>query len=371
MTEIEIGRAKRGRRAYSFDDIAIVPSRRTRDPEEVSTAWQIDAYRFELPILAAPMDSVMSPETAIAFGRLGGLGVLNLEGLWTRYDDPTDLLDEIAGLDQAATPSERMQEIYAEPIKAELITERLRAGARGRASPSPASLSPQRTKEFAKTVVDAGRRHVRHPRHDRVSAEHVSGQAEPLNLKEFIYELDVPVIVGGCATYQAALHLMRTGAAGVLVGFGGGAAHTTRTVLGVAVPMASAVADVAAARRDYLDESGGRYVHVIADGSIGRSGDIAKAIACGADAVMVGSPLARATDAPGRGFHWGAEAHHAELPRGERVEIGSVGTLEEILFGPSRVADGTMNLVGALRRAMATTGYTELKEFQRIEVVVQ
>ncbi len=179
-----------------------------------------------------------------------------------------------------------------------------------------------------------------------VSAEHVSAQAEPLNLKEFIYELDVPVIVGGCATYQAALHLMRTGAAGVLVGFGGGAAHTTRTVLGVAVPMASAVADVAGARRDYMDESGGRYVHVIADGSIGRSGDIAKAIACGADAVMIGSPFARASDAPGQGFHWGAEAVHAELPRGQRVEIGTVGTLEEILFGPSRVADGTMNLVG-------------------------
>ena len=204
-----------------------------------------------------------------------------------------------------------------------------------------------------------------------VSAEHVSSQAEPLNLKEFIYELDVPVIVGGCATYQAALHLMRTGAAGVLVGFGGGAAHTTRTVLGVAVPMASAVADVAAARRDYLDESGGRYVHVIADGSIGRSGDIAKAIACGADAVMVGSPFARATEAPGRGFHWGAEAHHRELPRGERVEIGTVGTHgRRSCSAPPGVADGTMNLIGALRRAMATTGYTELKEFQRVEVVV-
>jgi IMP dehydrogenase len=232
------------------------------------------------------------------------------------------------------------------------------------------SLSPQRTKEFAKTVVDAGC-DMFVIRGTTVSAEHVSGQAEPLNLKEFIYELDVPVIVGGCATYQAALHLMRTGAAGVLVGFGGGAAHTTRTVLGISVPMGSAVADVAAARRDYLDESGGRYVHVIADGSIGRSGDLAKAIACGADAVMVGSPLARAKEAPGQGHHWGSEAWHAELPRGERIEIGTVGTLEEILFGPSRTADGTMNLVGALRRAMATTGYTELKEFQRVEVVVQ
>lgn len=368
MTEIEIGRAKRGRRAYSFDDIAIVPSRRTRDPEEVSTAWQIDAYRFDLPILAAPMDSVMSPSSAIAFGKFGGLGVLNLEGLWTRYEDPAPLLEEISGLDAEAAVR-RMQEVYAAPIQAELITARLKE-VRAAGVTVAGALSPQRTKEFAKAVVDAGV-DMFVIRGTTVSAEHVSGQAEPLNLKEFIYELDVPVIVGGCATHQAALHLMRTGAAGVLVGFGGGAAHTTHAVLGVSVPMASAVADVAAARRDYMDESGGRYVHVIADGSIGRSGDVAKAIACGADAVMIGSPLARATDAPGRGYHWGAEAHHADLPRGERVEIGTVGTLEEILFGPSRVADGTMNLVGALKRSMATTGYTELKEFQRIEVVVQ
>lgn len=367
MTEIEIGRAKRARRAYSFDDIAIVPSRRTRDPEEISTAWQIDAYRFELPVMAAPMDSVMSPATAIAFGRLGGLGVLNLEGLWTRYDDPSDLLEEVAGL-QGSDATRRMQEIYTEPIRAELITARLNE-MRDAGVTVAGSLSPQRTKEYAKAVVDAGV-DMFVIRGTTVSAEHVSSQSEPLNLKEFIYELDVPVIVGGCATHQAALHLMRTGAAGVLVGFGGGAAHTTRTVLGIAVPMASAVADVAAARRDYLDESGGRYVHVIADGSIGRSGDVAKAIACGADAVMVGSPLARATDAPGRGFHWGGEAHHPQLPRGQRVEFGPVGTMEEILFGPSRVADGTMNLIGALRRSMATTGYTDVKEFQRVEVVV-
>jgi IMP dehydrogenase len=368
MHEIEIGRAKRGRRAYSFDDVAIVPSRRTRDPEEVSVAWQIDAYRFELPIMAAPMDSVMSPETAVAFGRHGGLGVLDLEGLWTRYDDPADLLAEVAGL-HGAQATRRMQEIYAAPVRPELITERINQ-MRDSGVTVAVSLSPQRTKDYFKTVVDAGV-DMFVIRGTTVSAEHVSGQSEPLNLKEFIYELDVPVIVGGCATYQAALHLMRTGAAGVLVGFGGGAAHTTRTVLGVAVPMASAVADVAAARRDYLDESGGRYVHVIADGSIGRSGDVSKAIACGADAVMIGSPLARASEAPGRGYHWGSEAWHAKLPRGERIEIGTVGSLEEILFGPSRVADGTMNLVGALRRAMATTGYTELKEFQRVEVVVQ
>ncbi|QCW50133.1 GuaB3 family IMP dehydrogenase-related protein [Nocardioides dongxiaopingii] len=367
MTEIQIGQAKRARRAYSFDDIAIVPSRRTRDPEEVNIDWQIDAYRFELPVLAAPMDSVMSPETAIALGRHGGLGVLNLEGLWTRYDDPRDLLAEVAGL-EGIEATARMQEIYAEPIRHELITERLRE-IRDAGVTVAGALSPQRTKEFAKVVVDAGV-DMFVIRGTTVSAEHVSSQVEPLNLKEFIYELDVPVIVGGCATHQAALHLMRTGAAGVLVGFGGGAAHTTRTVLGVAVPMASSVADVAAARRDYLDESGGRYVHVIADGSIGKSGDLAKAIACGADAVMVGSPFARATDAPGHGFHWGTEAHHEALPRGRRVKLDQVGSLEEILFGPSRVADGTMNLIGALRRSMATTGYTDLKEFQRVEVVL-
>ncbi|HLT62296.1 MAG TPA: GuaB3 family IMP dehydrogenase-related protein, partial [Microlunatus sp.] len=228
---------------------------------------------------------------------------------------------------------------------------------------------PQNTQEFAKAVVESGVDYFV-IRGTTVSAEHVSSSRQPLNLKQFIYELDVPVIVGGCATYHSALHLMRTGAAGVLVGFGGGAAYTTRSVLGIAVPMASAVSDVAEARRDYLDESGGRYVHVIADGSVGRSGDIAKAIACGADAVMVGSPLAKAEEAPGRGYHWGAEAWHPTLPRGERAKFDTVGTLRQILLGPSTVPDGTMNLVGALRRAMATTGYTDLKEFQRVEVVL-
>ena len=365
--DIEIGRAKRGRRAYSFDDIAIVPSRRTRDPQEVSVAWQIDAYRFEIPVLAAPMDSVVSPATAVAFGHLGGLGVLDLEGLWTRFDDPEPLLSEVATM-RGQDATRQLQQIYTEPIKPELMVARVKEMRESGVTVAGA-LSPQLTKEHAQSVIAAGL-DLFVIRGTTVSAEHVSGQAEPLNLKQFIYDLDVPVIVGGCATYQAALHLMRTGAAGVLVGFGGGASHTTRSVLGVAVPMASAVADVHAARRDYLDESGGRYVHVIADGGVGMSGDISKAIACGADAVMVGSPLARATEAPGRGFHWGSEAHHAELPRGERVRVGTIGSLEEILSGPSRVSDGSMNMVGALRRAMATTGYSDLKEFQRVEVTV-
>ena len=367
VNEIEIGRGKRGRRAYSLDDVAIVPSRRTRDPQEVSVSWQIDAYYFDLPIIAAPMDSVMSPSSAIALGRLGGLGVLDLEGLWTRYDDPEPLLAEIAEL-SGAEATRRMQEIYAEPIQPELISERLRE-IRESGVIVAGALTPQRTQEHWRTVVEAGV-DVFVIRGTTVSAEHVSGRAEPLNLKRFIYELDVPVIVGGCATYTAALHLMRTGAAGVLVGFGGGAAHTTRTTLGIHAPIASAVADVAAARRDYMDESGGRYVHVIADGGVGRSGDLVKAVACGADAVMLGAALARASEAPGRGWHWGAEAYHPELPRGERVQVGSIAPLAEILNGPGHVADGTTNLVGALRRAMSTTGYSDLKEFQRVEVVI-
>jgi IMP dehydrogenase len=367
MTTVEIGRGKTGRRAYPLDEIGIVPSRRTRDPEEVSVAWQIDAYRFEMPLVASPMDSVVSPAFAAQLGRLGGLAVLDLEGLWTRFADPEPILAEIADLPQAAA-TRRLQEIYTEPIKEELIGQRIEE-IRSTGVTTAARLSPQRTVRYYKAVIDAGA-DIFVIRGTTVSAEHVSGQAEPLNLKQFIYELDVPVIVGGCATYTAALHLMRTGAAGVLVGFGGGSGHTTAAVLGVTVPMATAIADVAAARREYLDESGGRYVHVIADGGMTRSGDIAKALACGSDAVMVGSPFARAAEAPGRGYHWGSESHHPDLPRGNRVEVGTVGTLEQILHGPSVVADGSLNLMGALRRTMATSGYSDLKEFQRVEVAV-
>jgi IMP dehydrogenase len=367
LTEIEIGRNKRAHRSWAFDDVAVVPSRRTRDPQDVSTTWNIDAYSFDLPVLAAPMDSAVSPETAIKIGKLGGLGVLDLEGLWTRYEDPTQQLNEIASLSPESATA-RMQKLYSEPIKAELIRDRL-AQIREAGVTVAGALSPQRTAEFHETVVKAGV-DLFVIRGTTVSAEHVSKTQESLNLKQFIYELDVPVIVGGAATYTAALHLMRTGAAGVLVGFGGGAASTTRKVLGIHAPMATAVADVAGARRDYMDESGGRYVHVIADGGLGTSGDIVKAIACGADAVMLGSVLARATEAPGQGWHWGQEAFHEELPRGSRVNVGTSGTLEQILLGPSSSADGTTNLIGALKRAMATTGYSDLKEFQRVDVVV-
>ena len=367
MSEIEIGRGKRGNRSWAFDDVAVVPSRRTRDPQDVSTAWTIDAFKFALPVMAAPMDSVVSPATAIKMGELGGLGVLDLEGLWTRYENPEVQLEQIAKAPADQVVS-LLRKLYSEPIKAELIRDRI-AQVRAAGVTVAGSLSPQSTAEFSSTVLKAGV-DLFVIRGTTVSAEHVSKTTEPLNLKQFIYELDVPVIAGGAATYTAALHLMRTGAAGVLVGFGGGAASTTRNVLGIHAPMATAVADVAGARRDYMDESGGRYVHVIADGGLGTSGDIIKAIACGADAVMLGSVLAQANEAPGHGYHWGQEAWHQELPRGNRVAVGQSASLEEILLGPASNANGNTNLIGALRRAMATTGYSDLKEFQRCDVVV-
>ena len=366
-TEVEIGRSKRALRAYSFDDIALVPARRTRDTSEVRVGWQIDAYHVDLPVMASPMDSVMSPETAIMVGRLGGIGVLDLEGLWTRYEDPTEALERIRRADPSRATSV-LQEVYRAPVRPELITERL-TQIRASGVVVAGRLSPAQTQRHWRTVVEAGV-DLMVIRGSFVSAEHVSGSVEPLNLKRFIYELDVPVIVGGVTTYTAALHLMRTGAAGVLVGQGGGASSSVRQVLGLHMPMATAVADVAGARRDYLDESGGRYVHVIADGSVGNSGDVVKAIACGADAVMLGAALARAEEAPGGGYHWGAEARHECLPRGFRSYVGTVGSMAEILNGPSDRADGTLNIMGALRRTLATTGYADVKELQRVEVVL-
>ncbi|MFT8636849.1 MAG: GuaB3 family IMP dehydrogenase-related protein [Pseudoclavibacter sp.] len=368
MEEIhQIGVSKNGRVGYGFSDIAVVPQRRTRDPEDASTQWTIDAYQFDIPVVGAPMDSVMSPETAIKLGRLGGLGVLDLEGLWTRYEDPTAAFERIRN----ASPEDAtgvLQEVYAEPIRPELITARL-AQIREAGVTVAGALSPQRTQQFSQTVLDAGV-DLFVIRGTTVSAEHVSTAHEPLNLKKFIYELDVPVIVGGAATYTAALHLMRTGAAGVLAGFGGGAASQSLRTLGLRVPMATAIADVAGARRDYMDESGGRYVHVIADGSLSTGGDIAKAIACGADAVMLGTALARAEEAQGGGWHWGAESRHPSLPRGRRVQVGTVGTLEQVLEGPSHQADGLTNLMGSLRKSMSTCGFTDLKEFQKVDVVL-
>jgi IMP dehydrogenase len=364
--EIEIGIGKMGRQAFGLDDIAIVPSRRTRDPEDVDISWQLDAFRFDLPVLGSAMDSAISPATAAEIGRLGGLGVLNLEGLWTRHEEPIPLFEEIASL-PADKATRRMQEIYSAPINPDLIVQRV-AEMKASNAVTAASLTPQRVSDFASLTATAGL-DILVVQGTVVSAEHVSTRSEPLDLHRFIAGFDLPVIVGGCASYSTALHLMRTGAVGVLVGVGPGAACTTRGVLGIGVPQATAIADAAGARIRYLDETG-RYVHVIADGGMRRGGDIAKAIACGADAVMIGSPLAAAVEAPGKGFHWGMATFHPTLPRGTRVEVGTLGTLEEILVGPAHENDGRRNLFGALRMSLATTGYRDLKEFQKAEVMI-
>jgi len=364
--EIDIGRGKKGRRAYGFDDIAIVPSRRTRDPDDIDITWTLGPYRFELPLIASAMDGVVSPATAAHINRLGGLGVLNLEGIWCRYEDADEKLEEIA---EAPTPiaTQLLQEVYAEPVKPELIGKRI-AEIKEKGAVACGSLTPQRVRDHYELAIEAGL-DILVIQGTVISAEHVSTSVEPLNLKEFIAEVPVPTVVGGCASYSTGLHLMRTGAVGVLVGVGPGAACTTRGVLGIGVPQATAIADVAAARSQHMLETG-EYCNVIADGGMRTGGDISKAIACGADAVMIGSPLARAKEAPGRGFHWGMATFHPSLPRGARVATMQDGTMEEILLGPARENDGTFNLMGALRTSMATTGYEDIRSFQRAEVMV-
>ncbi len=364
--EIDIGIGKSGRQAFGFDDIAIVPSRRTRDPDDVDISWQLDAFKFKLPMMGSAMDSAISPATAIQIGQLGGLGVLNLEGLWTRYEDPEGYLVEIAELPPEKATL-RMQEIYLAPVNPDLIGQRV-AEIKAEGVVVAGSLTPQRVRSWAPKALEAGL-DIFVIQGTVVSAEHVSSREEPLNLKDYIANCEVPVIVGGCASYSTALHLMRTGAVGLLVGVGPGAACTTRGVLGVGVPQATAIADAAGARIRYLDETG-RYVHVIADGGMRTGGDVSKAIACGADAVMIGSPLASATEAPGRGYHWGMATFHPTLPRGARVQVGDRGTLEEILVGPAHENDGKLNLFGALQVSMATTGYSDVKEFQKAEVMI-
>jgi IMP dehydrogenase len=366
---VEIGLGKTAQRGYHLDDIAVVPTRRTRDVDDVSTTWQLDAYQFKIPCVAHPSDATMSPTTAIALGRLGGLGVLNVEGLWCRYEDPTRILDELAALPEENTSTRRLQQAYAEPIKPELIVERVKQ-IRDAGVTVSVRVSPQHTLALAPVILDAGV-DILVIQGTLVSAEHVSTVDEPLNLKEFIADLDLPVVVGGCTNYQTALHLMRTGAAGVVVGIGGDEWSTTDRVLGIRVPMASAIADAAAARRDYLDETGGRYVHLIADGDVETSGDIAKALGCGADAVMLGEPLSRAEEAPAGGAWWHSAASHPKLPRGSfGAAEEPLGPLERVLFGPSDDPDGVLNLFGGLRRAMAKCGYRDLKEFQKVGLLL-
>ncbi|MHB8277852.1 MAG: GuaB3 family IMP dehydrogenase-related protein [Candidatus Humimicrobiaceae bacterium] len=364
--EVEIGKGKMGRRAYGFDEITIVPSRRTRDPEDIDISVQIDKFKFEVPCLASAMDGVVDVKLAIEMGKIGGLAVLNLEGLQTRYDNPDEILERIAGFSKEEA-TRKMQKIYEEPIKDELIAKRIKEIKAGGVI-TCASLTPQRVEKYYKIAIDAGL-DILVIQGTVVSAEHVSKTVVPLDLKKFIPECPIPVIVGGVASYSTALHLMRTGAIGVLVGVGPGAACTTRQVLGIGVPMATAISDAAAARSRHLEETG-KYCFVIADGGMRTGGDIAKAVACGADLVMIGSPISKAKEAPGRGYHWGMATFHPELPRGTRIKTEVVGTLREILVGPAHENNGTLNLFGALRTSMATCGYENIKEFQKAEVMI-
>ena len=369
------------RRAFDLHEVQIVPSRRTRSSTEVSTAWQIDAYRFDIPMLTHPTDATVSPETAIRVGRLGGLGVLNAEGLWARHPNPLDRLRhiaEVAASDPDADgddPVRLLQELHAEPVRPELLAEAIRT-VREAGVTVAARVSPQHAAELAPHLISAGVE-ILVVQGTIISAEHVSSRGAangtaPLNLKQFIADLEVPVIAGGVADYRTAMHLMRTGAAGVIVGYGESAGTTTDSVLGIRVPMATAIVDAAAARRDYLDETGGRYVHVIADGDVLTGGDIAISIACGADAVMLGSSLADVDGAPGLGYYWTSAAAHPSLPRSHIWTPGAPSglALEQLFFGPTSDPTGDVNLFGALRRALAKTGYKDLKEFQKVGLTV-
>ena len=372
MAEVEIGIGKNARVAYGLEAVGIVPSRRTRDPQDVSLAWEIDAYHFDLPLVAAAADAVTSPASVIALGQLGGLGVLHVEGLWTRHEEPEALIAELTELGAtkgAAEATERLRELYAAPVDPDLIARRL-GELREAGVTVAAALRPQKVRTLCQHVLAAGADLlVIHG--TAVSAEHQSRRTEPLNLKRFIGELDIPVLVGGCASFSTALHLMRTGAAGVIVGVGSGLGDRTREVLGVGVPLATAIADAAGARMRYLDESGGRYVHVVAHGDLRTGGDVAKAIACGADAVMVDAAFAAAADAPGQGGMWPMDVLHSDLPRGRWAPVTSTGTLAQIVAGPgAATGTGLLNLAGGLRTAMATTGYATLKEFQKAEIMV-
>lgn len=364
--EAEIGRGRSASIAYGFDEISIVPSRRTRDLEDIDISWSMADYTFDIPVLASAMDGVVDVGFAIEMGKLGGLAVLNLDGIQTRYEEPEGVYEKIRNAPRE-TATKTIQEVYREPVKPELITRRIKEMKKAGII-TAASLTPQRVRELAQIAIDAGLDTLV-IQGTVVSAEHVSTRVTPLDLNEFIGNCRIPVIVGNCASYQTALHLMRTGAVGILVGVGPGAACTTRAVLGVGVPMATAVADAAAARVRYLEETG-RYVHVISDGGMRSGGDIAKAIACGADAVMIGSPLTRAEESPGKGYHWGMATYHPTLPRGTRVRTEVVGSLKMILLGPSSENDGTLNLMGALRTSMATCGHKDIKEFQKAEIVI-
>jgi IMP dehydrogenase len=366
--ETIIGGAKRAAVGYGLEDISLMPSKRTRSPELIDVSWKLDAYQFRLPIIGAPLDPVTSPATAAALADLGSFGVLNLEGLWTRYDDPTEIFAEIAQLEVGAEAIERLRRFYAEPVKEELIGRRVEElKANGLAA---GCLRPGKVEGAHQVALEAGLGLLM-VHGVTVTAQHVTTPgAHPLDLRDFTARYDIPVVVGGVSSAKSALHLMRTGAVGVLVGAEAASVSTTGAALGIDVPLATAIAEVAAARSRYLEESG-RYVEVIVAGGVGTGGEVAKAIACGADAVMLGRPLAQATEAPGGGAYWGPSASHNELPRSRFEKVDTLGSVREILLGPASRDDGSMNLVGGLRRSMGVTGYESLARLRDAQLIVR
>ncbi|MBA3920593.1 MAG: GuaB3 family IMP dehydrogenase-related protein [Nostocaceae cyanobacterium] len=364
---IEIGRAKTARRAYGIDEIALVPGNRTLDPSLANTQWRIGNIERDIPIIASAMDGVVDVRMAVRLSQLGALGVLNLEGIQTRYADPEPILERMTTVG-ATEFVPLMQELYSEPIKPELITQRIQE-IKQQGGIAAVSLTPAGASKYGEIVAIAGADLV-FLQATVVSTAHLSPESiTPLDLAQFCREMPMPVLLGNCVTYEVTLNLMKAGAAGVLVGIGPGAACTSRGVLGVGVPQATAIADCEAARDEYYKETG-KYVPVIADGGLITGGDICKCIACGADGVMIGSPFARATEAPGRGYHWGMATPSPILPRGTRIRVGTTGTLEQILTGPAQLDDGTHNLLGALKTSMGTLGAKDLKEMQQVEVII-
>jgi IMP dehydrogenase len=364
---IQLGRGKVARRAYGIDEIALVPGPRTLDPELADTRWQLGGIEREIPIIASAMDGVVDTRMAVELSKLGALGVLNLEGIQTRYSDPNPILDRIAAVGKEAFVP-LMQELYAQPVQPELITQRI-TDIKAQGGIAAVSLTPVGAVKYGKIVAQAGA-DLCFVQATVVSTAHLSPDSiTPLDLAAFCQEMPMPVILGNCVTYEVTLNLLKAGTAGILVGIGPGAACTSRGVLGVGIPQATAVSDCAAARDDFQKDTG-RYIPIIADGGIVTGGDICKCIASGADAVMIGSPFARATEAPGRGYHWGMATPSPVLPRGTRINVGTTGTLQQILRGPAQLDDGTHNLLGALKTSMGTLGAKDLKEMQQVEVVI-
>lgn len=365
--DIQIGRRKTARRAYGIDEIALVPGQRTLDPQLANTHWQLGTIEREIPIIASAMDGVVDVQMAVLLSQLGALGVLNLEGVQTRYEDPEPVLQQIASVDTAEFVT-LMQQLYAVPVKPELVTQRIEQ-IKQQGGIAAVSATPAGALQYGSVVAQAGA-DLFFVQGTVVSTDHLSpGAVTPLDLAQFCREMTIPVVLGNCVTYEVALNLMRAGAAAVLVGIGPGAACTSRGVLGVGVPQATAIADCAAAREDYFQETG-NYIPVIADGGLITGGDVCKCLACGADAVMMGSPFARAAEAPGAGFHWGMATPSPVLPRGTRIRVGTTGTLEQILRGPAQLDDGTHNFLGALRTSMGTLGAKDIQQMQQVEVVI-